>query len=287
MSASTQPLDRIAALGFRRRKESWVAEAGGCFYKIPRSSDDPLHDLNDPECGDTALREYTDMRFLASLAAGGVCRPERIARACVVYPLLSGPDMRELLLRSRSPEARAASLHSAMRLLARLHHGDAMDFPVKDYARDNFLAPTPALLARMQTRPRTLVVTGFEARNFRFDGGSNAWSFFDPHHLWRGSPEEDFARFVVSLLMIRGRRGIPRPWTRFDRFHLLAAYEASAPMKLDRPLLNYFLDETLAMRRFHALRSARRMPATSRPVGAAYTRFYYQRLRHALVSLQF
>lgn len=287
MPAITPPRDRIAALKFRRRKESWVAEANGCFHKIPRSSDDPWHDLDDPVCTATALREYTDMRFLGSLAAQGVCRPERIERACVVYPRLSGPDLHDFLLRNRSPEARAAPLHGAMRLLARLHHGDAMVYPTRDYARDNFLAPTPALLDRMQARPRTLVVTGFEARNFRFDEGSNAWLFFDPHHLWRGFAEEDFARFVVSLLMLRGRRGIPRPSTGFDRYRLLAAYEASAPARLDRPLLNYFLAERLAMRRFHAMRSVRRMSTASRPFAVAYTWLYYQRLRRALASMRF
>lgn len=287
MSAVTPPPGRIAALHFRRRKESWVAEANGCFYKIPRSGDDPLRDLDDRACIDTALREYTDMRFLGSLAAGDVCRPQRIERACIVYPHLSGPDLRELLLRSRSADARAVPLGAAMRLLARLHHGDAVDYPVRDYTRDTFLAPTPALLARMQARPRTLVVTGFEARNFRFDQASGGCLFFDPHHLWRGLPEEDFARFVVSLLMLRGRRGIPRPWTGFDRYRLLADYEASAPARLDRELLDYFLTERLAMREFHAMRSIRRLSTASRPLGAAYTRFYYARLRRALASLQF
>ncbi|TAN08581.1 MAG: hypothetical protein EPN36_00095 [Rhodanobacteraceae bacterium] len=283
----TQPLDRIASLPFKRRKESWVAEDDGCFYKIPRRGDDPVRDLDDPACIDTALREYTDMRFLAKLAAGDMCRPERIERACVVYPRLSGPDLRERLLHGHPHGDHEASLRGAMRLLARLHHADAMDYPARDYTRDGFLAPTPALLDRMQARPRTLVVTGFEARNFRFDQASDAWVFFDPHHLWRGFPEEDFARFMVSLLMLRGRRGTLQPWTGFDRFRLLAAYEDSAPARLDRRLLDFFLDERLAMRRFHAMRSVHRMPAASRPLGAAYTWLYYQRLQHARASLSF
>lgn len=287
MPAVTPPHDRIAALKFRRRKESWVAEADGCFLKIPRSSDDPWHDLDDPTCAATALREYTDMRFLGSLAAEGVCRPEGIDRACVVYPLLGGPDLRELLLQNRSPMDRESALCSAMRLLARLHRGHALDYPARDYQRDTFLAPPPALLERMQGRPRTLVVTGFEARNFRFDPRRDAWLFFDPHHLWRGFPEEDFARFLVSLLMLRGRQGLPREWIGFDRLHLLAAYEASAPAKLDRDFLNYFLTERLAMREFHAMRSIRKLSTASRPLGAAYTWFYYRRLRYALASLPF
>lgn len=281
-----QPPGRIETLEFTRRKESWVAEADGHFYKIVRKSDDPLRDLDDPACIETAMREYSEMLFLRALD-NGVCRPQRIDRACIVYPALTGPDLRNVLLRGSSSGEREAPLDCAMRLLARLHHGDATAYPVKDYRHHNFLAPTPELLDRMQGRQRTLVVTGFEARNFRFDRNHNAWFFFDPHHVWRGFPEEDFARFMVSLLMIRGRRRGPRPWTGFDRFRLLAEYETFAPVKLDKQLLNYFLLERLAMRRFHALGSARRMRRTVRPLGIGYTRLCYRWLDRALASQRF
>lgn len=286
MTARPQLLDRIDTLRFARRKESWVASCSGRFYKIIRRSHAPLRDLEDPACIDIAMREFTDMRFLGSLDAG-VCRPERIDRACIVYPFLSGPDMRALLMSRTSPGQHEAALHSAMHLLAHLHRGEPAGYPAKDYRCSSFLPPPPAVLDRMERRPRTLVVTGFEARNFRFDQGSDAWFFFDPHHIWLGFPEEDFARFVVSLLMIRGRRSGPRPWTGFDRFRLLVAYEALAPAKLDRTLLNYFLHEELAMRRFHSIKLARRMRAASRPFVMAYTRFYYHQLRRALASQHF
>lgn len=280
------PLDPLATLRFARRRESWVAASRGRFYKITRKSDDPLRDLVDPACIATSLREYTDMCFLHGLDEAA-CRPESVDRACIVYPLLSGPDMRTVLVGRASTEPREASLHGAMNLLARLHRGNAAGYPVKDYRRDGFLAPPPAVLERMAGRPRTLVVTGFEARNFRFDRSRNAWCFFDPHHVWIGHPEEDFARFMISLLMIRGRRGGPRVWTLFDRFRLLAAYETLAPFKLDRALLNYFLDEQLAKRRFHATRLARRMPPTTRPFVMAYTFVCYHRLQRALSALRF
>lgn len=286
MTARPESLDRIGTLRFARRKESWVASTSGHFYKIIRKSKVLLRDLDDPACIDIASREFFNMRFLHGLA-DGVCCPERIDRACIVYPFLSGPDMRTLLIGQASPAQREACLESAMRLLARLHRGDGPGFPTKDYRRDSFLAPSPAVLDRIERRQRTLVVTGFEARNFRFDQDSNAWFFFDPHHVWLGLPEEDFARFLVSLLMIRGRRSGPRPWTGFDRFRLLAAYEALAPARLDRTLLNYFLHEELAMRRFHATKLARRVPAASRPFVMAYTWFYYRQLRGALALQQF
>lgn len=286
MIAGPLPPDPLATLRFARRRESWVAASSGRFYKITRKSDDPLRDLVDPACIGTSLREYTDMCFLHALDEA-VCRPESVDRACIVYPLLSGPDMRTVLIGRASAGQREAALHGAMGLLARLHHGEAAGYPVKDYRRDGFLAPPPAVLDRMAGRPRTLVVTGFEARNFRFDRSRNAWCFFDPHHVWSGHPEEDFARFMISLLMIRGRRRGLRLWTAFDRFRLRESYEMLAPAKLDDTLLNYFLCEELAMRKFHATRLARRMTGVARAFVMAYTRIYYHLLDRALASRQF
>lgn len=278
--------DPILTLRFTRRRESWVAASADRFYKITRNSDDPLRDLVDPSCIGTSLREYNDVCFLHGLAES-VCRPEGIDRACIVYPFLSGPDLRTWLISRASPAKHQTPLHSAMALLARLHRGDAVGYPVKDYRRDGFLAPSPEVLARMAERPRTLVVTGFEARNFRFDRSRNAWFFFDPHHVWSGHPEEDFARFIISLLMIRGRRRGLRIWTGFDRFRLREAYESLAPGQLDDTLLNYFLCEELAMRRFHATKLARRTPAMARAVVMTYTRLYYHRLQRALATQWF
>lgn len=286
MIAHTPSLDPIRRLHFTRRRESWVAAASGRFYKITRSSNDPLCDLVDPSCIGTSLREYNNACFLHGLAES-VCRPEGIDRACIVYPFLSGPDLRTWLL-SRGPRAQLeVPLHSAMALLARLHRGEATGYPVKDYRRDGFLAPPPAVLARMAERPRTIVVTGFEARNFRFDRSRDGWFFFDPHHVWIGHPEEDFARFLISLLMIRGRRRGLRLWTGFDRFRLRESYERLAPAELDDALLNYFLREELAMRQFHATKLARRMGGAARAFVMAYTRLYYHQLQRAVVSQQF
>lgn len=286
MIAHAPSLDPIRALRFTRRKESWVATASDRFYKIARKGDDPLRDLVDPMCIGTSLREYTDMCFLHEIDEA-VCHPESIDRACIAYPLLSGPDMRTVLIGHASIEQREISLHSAMVLLARLHHGKAAGYPVKDYRRDGFLAPPPAVLERMAGRKRTLIVTGFEARNFRFDRSRNAWCFFDPHHVWSGYPEEDFARFMISLLMIRGRRSGPRYWTAFDRFQLLSVYETLAPFKLDSGLLNYFLDEQLAKRRFYAMASACNPPRARRVFDIAYTRLYYHQLQRTLVAQRF
>ncbi|MGH8144773.1 MAG: hypothetical protein ACREPY_00430 [Rhodanobacteraceae bacterium] len=276
----------IGALKFTRRRESWVAQSAGHFYKIVRASDDAMHDFVDPACIASAQREYGDMRFLHGIDAAACC-PERIEQACIVYPVLSGPDMHELLTRRPACEQATQCLQAAMLLLARLHCHKADGLPVKNYQLEGFLAPGPRVMARMRDRQRMLVVTGFEARNFRFDKHEAGWFFFDPHHLWCGFPEEDFARFMVSLLMIRGKRGGPRPWTGFDRFALLATYEASTHAKLDRELLDYFVREQLAKRQFYAMRLARHMRSPGNVIGVAYTRLYFQRLHRVLETLRF
>ncbi len=280
------PATGISGLKFVRRRESWVAKSSGCFYKIIRRSDDPQRDLSDPTCIETARREYADMQILHELS-DRVCLPARLEHACIVYPLLTGPDMRTVLMNKAAHAQHEACLREAMGLLARLHHGkaDLVQYPAKDYRRNSFLPPDRELLERMEQRKRTLVVTGFEARNFRFDANRAAWFFFDPHHVWLGYPEEDFARFLISLLMIRGRRRGPRPWTDFDRFRLLSTYEETAPANLDRKLLNYFLHEQLAKRRFYAMRKTR--PAPLRFFSDAYTRIYYRQLRRTISGQQF
>ena len=265
-----------------------MAESSGSFYKIIRRTDDPLQDLDDPVCIDTASREFADMRFLHGIS-DRICPPERNERACIVYPLLSGPDMREVLLDKRARAQHESCLREAMELLARLHQrADGLaQYPVKDYRCDSFVLPDPGTSERMKERKRTLVVTGFEARNFRFDAGKAAWFFFDPHHLWQGLPEEDFARFLISLLMIKGRRRGFRPWKDFDRSELLAMYEESAPTKLDAKLLNYFLHEQLAKRRFHAMKAIPRMGPPAGAFVRTYTDWYYRRLQGALESQKF
>lgn len=284
----SDPPSVIASLKFTCRRESWVAESSGYFYKIIRKSNDPLRDLQDPDCIETALRERTDMRFLHGLS-DRVCRTDRIEQACIVYPLLSGPDMRMLLMNKAAHEQHATCLRDAMMLLARLHCAgvEPTQYPIKDYRRDSFLAPDQEILERMDGRRRTLVVTGFEARNFRFDKNRSTWVFFDPHHLWLGFPEEDFARFMVSLLMIKGRRRGLLPWTGFDRFGLLSTYDSLAPATLDRRLLNYFLYEQLAKRRFYAMRTTERISAPGRVFVRAYTKLYYRRLWRALATQRF
>ena len=272
--------NEIVNLRFMRRQESWVAESSGHFYKIIRKSDDPLRDLRDPACIETARREYNDLRFLHQLS-DNVCCPERMEQGCIVYPYLSGPDMRVVLQSDATHEQRATCLREAMVLLARFHSavGNVGRYPVKDYQRDNHLTPNAAITERIAARNRTLVISGFEVRNLRFDQTRKAWRFFDPHHVKRGMPEEDFARFVVSLLMVNwGRDGTLRCWSDFDMDDLLAMYERAASINLDKALLDHFLRQTVVMRKSFAMKALRTMKPAQRIIGWPYLMMYFQQI---------
>lgn len=272
-------MQRPDALTFTPRKESWVASSRGWFYKIFRASDEPLRDWVDPGCTARAWREFTDTRFLHDISAG-VCRPARLDHACIVYPHLSGPDLRALLQHG-NPAARTAALRAALNLLARLHAPTdaARRYRTKDYARDVYLQPDAQIAARIAVRERTLFIGGFEARNFRYDRARGAWRFFDPQHMSIGVPEDDLARFVISLLMLNwGRGGSMTAWRAFEVGELVAIYEAATARAVDRALLAYCLRDTVAMRRFFAEKALRSMHGAKRVLGRAYLAFYFRQL---------
>ncbi|HEX5488257.1 MAG TPA: hypothetical protein VFX04_03805 [Rhodanobacteraceae bacterium] len=280
--------DWIAALAFAPRKESWVASSEGNFYKIFRSSDDPARDWLDPACIEQARREYADMQLLHRFS-GRVCRPLRVDHACVVYPHLSGPDLR-VMLRRRGGAQGATGLREAMSLLARLHAaGDAVShYPSKDYLVDNHLSPDADVLRRISECGRTLCIEGFEVRNFRYDRDRNEWSFFDPQVVHRGVPENDLARFLVSLLMVNwGKGGSPKIWTGFESPDLVSTYEHAASRPVDKILLNYFLHETIAMRRHFAERALRAMHGVPRLLGRPYLAAYFLQLEKWATSHAF
>ncbi|HET9818802.1 MAG TPA: hypothetical protein VFP92_06545 [Rhodanobacteraceae bacterium] len=275
----------IAALAFAPRKESWVASSEDNFYKIFRNSDDPARDWLDPACIEQARREYADMQLLHRFS-GRVCRPLRVDHACVVYPHLSGPDLR-VTLRRRGGAQGATALRDAMSLLARLHAaGDAaLHYPLKDYLVHNHLRPDANVLRRIAERERTLCIEGFEVRNFRYDRDRNAWLFFDPQVVHRGVPENDLARFLVSLLMVNwGKGGSPKIWTGFESRDLVSSYEHAASRPVDKILLNYFLHETIAMRRHFAERALRALHGVPRLLGRPYLAAYFLQLEKWVTS---
>jgi hypothetical protein len=214
---------------------------------------------------------------------GRVCKPLRLHHGCIVFPKLSGPDLRDHLLRHGPGGGdRAAALRDAVSLLARLHAAtDAVShYPLKDYLVDVFLNPDAGLLRRIEARRRTLCIEGFEVRNFRYDAQRRAWMFSDPQMVSRGVPENDLARFVISLLMVSwGKGGSPRIWTHFDIGDLVSTYAHAASRTIDPVLLDYFLHETIAMRRYFAEKSLRALHGVPRWIGRPYLSAYFLQLQ--------
>jgi hypothetical protein len=275
----------IDALAFAPRKESWVASSAASFFKIFRRSDDPARDWLDPACIEKARREYADMRLLHRFS-DRVCCPLQVDHACVEYPLLSGPDMR-VMLRRRDGAQGAAGLRDTMSLLARLHAASdaASHYPLKDYLVDNHLRPDADVLLRITERERTFCIEGFEVRNFRYDQRRDAWLFFDPQVVHRGVPENDLARFVVSLLMVNwGKGGSPKMWAGFEFHDLVSTYEHAASRPVDKILINYFLHETIAMRRHFAERALRALHGVPRLLGRPYLAAYFLQLEKWVTS---
>ena len=271
----------IAALAFARRKESWVAAPADNFYKIFRRSDDPARDWLDPACMEKARREYADMQLMHRIDERA-CGPLRLDHACVVYPCLSGPDLRVMLLRRGSGNAeRSSALRDAISLLARLHAAtdEVSHYPLKNYLSGGFLNPDMDVLRRIGECHRVLCIEGFEVRNFRYDQRRSAWVFFDPQDVSRGVPENDLARFIVSLLMVTwGKGGSPKIWRNFDFGDLMSTYERTASRSIDPVLLNYFLHETIAMRRHFAEKALRALRGVSRLLGRPYLSAYFLQL---------
>lgn len=279
----------IDALAFTPRKESWVASSAGSFYKIFRKSDDPAQDWLDPACVKQAGREYADMLFLCQFS-DRICSPIRLDHACIVYPQLSGPDMRAMLQwRGTTDAQRTAGLRDAVVLLSRLHmvNVDASRYPVKDYL-SGLLPPSRDVIMRIAGRERTIFISGFEVRNFRFDRPRGGWFFFDPQHMFLGMPEDDLARFVISLLMVNwGKGGSLRLWQDFDIDDLLSTYEQTSTRLLDKTLLNYFLRETIAMRRRFAEKALRAMNGARRILGQPYLAAYFLQLEKWAANHEF
>lgn len=282
----------LAELAFTPRKESWVASSADRFYKIFRRSDDPLRDWLDPTCMEKAGREYADALLLRELSEH-VCSPLRLDHACVVYPRLSGPDLRPMLQQKHGAfgaRHRAQALRKAMVVLAQLHRArsNPAGYPAKDYLHDGYLVPDAEVARRIGERERTLFIGGFEVRNFRYDEEREDWLFFDPQHVYLGMPEDDVARFVISLLMINwGQGGGVTLWQGFDVEDLLAAYEDAAGFLLDGTLLTYFLRETIAMRRHFAQKALRNMAGARRVIGRPYLAGYFMQLNHWAANHEF
>jgi len=265
---------------FTRRPLSWITEDENCFYKIPRGSESVESDMVDPECISEAGKEYELSNFLGCVDES-INKPMRVEQACIISPMMSGPDMIDFIRKLKDGAAIQDCIETSIRLLGRLHLAsvDISGFPIHDYGRDSFLAATAELAESISAKRRTVVIDGFEVRNFRYDKIRNKWLFFDPHNIRQGIPEEDISRFIVSLLMLNWGRAFKfRIWTGFCARSLLKVYKNESSVKIDGQLLKYSFELILNMRRYYALKSVRDMSYFKRIVARMYLEIYFRQM---------
>lgn len=270
----------MAEMEYTKRPESWVAVVGDEFYKIPRLSNFPLDDMADERCIEIAIKEFKCTTSLANLSSG-VLRPTRIEKARITYPAISGPDLRDFLLGATSDAARGA-LRQAMQVLAELHkEGMQASRVLEEYpsGRGYFTQPDSVALRRIHSKEKSILIDGFEVRNFRFDAARQSWKYFDPHNLRRGCPECDISRFLVSLLMLRWGKTVDcRLWTAFDYRDLLDAYRGAGGCEIDSVVMNFFMRENAAMRSYYAGKSIDRMRGMMKVPATIYKSLFFNRL---------
>ncbi len=272
----------LPSISFLQRPESWVAVADDVFLKIPRQSNDPMTDV----CGQIGLviaqSEYDQASWLAS-STPSVLRPLGLERACLIYPAISGPDMRNFLL-DASRSASADVIAQAMTTLASIHATSLapdVDFDEYGISPRFYVEPKNEIRERMARRKMVPVIDGFEVRNFRFDATRGIWMFFDPHRIRVGNPECDLARFAISLLMMPwGRTFACWIWTRFNLAQVITSYENAGGAVVDRDILRYFLEENAAMRDSFARKAVSNMRIGIRQAASAYRAVFFKQINN-------
>ena len=209
--------DLIRGKQFTSRRWSWVCERELYFLKIPRVCGQLEADLSAGIA--EAEREYRLTQHLSERLEGMVDQPLHLLDACIVNHRLRGPDLWRMAEREGRTAQVQAGISQGLVLAAKLHRLDPKeipDLPVHDYLNDPHLPAPDAVNARLCRRTRVIVFGGLEVRNFKQASTDGQWRFFDPHDAVLGAPEDDFARYILSLLMIKwGRHATCQLWTRF------------------------------------------------------------------------
>ena len=210
-----------------------------------------------------------------------VLSPVDRLQACVAFPFLSGPDMINELRVSRKTDQARAVIGDAMTVLGALH--SSVNLPgleIRDYGADRFLPATRDICDRIDSRPKTVVIDGFEVRNFRYDDAVEEWRFFDPHRLRIGAPEEDVARFIISLLMLTwGRGGHLRIWQKFEYADVVSTYREYSEYDLDSHLMKFFLGQVISMRHCHARTAVACWPNITQWLGQLYACSFFKQIK--------
>jgi hypothetical protein len=278
--------DLIHGNQFVARRWSWVCVREHYFLKIPR-----LPGQREADLGASIVEAEDEYRLTDQLTQqldGMVDAPLRLIDACIVKRRLLGQDLWRLARRQGGTTEVQAAIAQGLQLAARLHNLDPAtvpNLPVHDYAKDPYLSAPKELQDHLRQRRPAIVLVGYEVRNFMQDRPGGQWKFFDPHEAMLGAPEDDFARYVLSLLMINwGRNARCRAWTHFNYGQLVQTYETARGARLDRDLLAYMFERNVAARRYGARRSARALPWVMRVAARSYEEIFFRHvekwLRH-------
>lgn len=269
----------IAKNLFVRRRWSWVAETEEYFLKIPRESQLLAEDSKSSSTRANATYEHEALNLL-SRACSAVVKPIGVAEryACIVLPKIGGQDLRDVLMRGRSPIALTNVLSQAIDILVAIHafapEGDGRLVPYKDYRSNPYLRE----MQQSMSARRTLVTFGFEVRNLRVDE-HGVLRFFDPHELCFGYPEEDLTRFVLSLLMLTwGQLRYPKPWVGFSLTDLLDSYRSKSRALIDPARFQYCAGMNTEMRKAHSLNAIAEMQWLKKPVAMLYRSYFFRQV---------
>jgi hypothetical protein len=248
---------------FSKRRWSWVAEVDNLFLKIPGNAASARAAALSPQALEEAKLEESALAVLAE-ASPAVVAPLQVVEspACLVFPLIRGPDLRMVLLNEGDSEDARGLLRQALLVAGAFHAATPpRSLPERDYARS-------------ATR-RVLVVEGYEVRNFRIDSAGEL-RFFDPHDLALGFREEDLTRFILSLLMLEWGRNLRAfPWTKFDVRFLLTVFEEISGEALGDQRVKECFDYNCAARYQRADILIDMMPRYLRPLAKFYKRVFF------------
>jgi hypothetical protein len=276
----------ILAKQFVARRWSWVCVGERYFLKIPR-----LHGEREANLGASIVDAQDEYRLTEQLTEqldGLVDAPLRLIDACIVKRRLLGQDLWRLARRQGGTAEVRAAIAQGLALAARLHNLDPAavpDLSVHDYAQDPYLPAPRSLHSHLRQRRSAIILTGFEVRNFRQDHVGGQWKFFDPHAAMLGAPEDDFARYILSLLMINwGRHVRCRVWTDFNYGDLVRTYDAARGASLEHEVLAYMFQRNIAERRFGARRATRQLPWVMRLAARSYEEVFFRKVQQWLRS---
>lgn len=277
----------ITAGRFQRRPLSWVCLLDDYWIKIPRKSASIASDAQDLDVYARSVKQFEEAGRLNALDPQ-ILAPVELddAHACLIYRRMDGGDLHTAILAARNPEQIAPAIREALGLCARLHQIPLTDERLSGLTRYNYLTDQDcpamgAVASAIEIQPHTVVVGGMLIRNYMWDREGGSLYFFDPHGVFIGIPEENIARFILSLVMATwGRQSLSwRIWELFDPAELLDYYEKISGRKLSLSLLRYSMDLHVARRWRYAKKSISNMPVLLKVPAEIWGRLYFKQIQ--------